>query len=211
MKNSFAVQTKLMDSLIKYFTAFFFVTYFVCVFVWPSVRTYQLTGINPLNFGKSDNAHDFIGRWFKVLIAAMAVTILVNCTSKEVYSFLLPADFLITPYVQSAGILLSIASLIWTVTAQYQMGKSWRIGIDEKHRTELKMTGLFSISRNPIFLGLLITLLGLFLLLPNALTLLYLVAGYLLIQIQIRLEEEFLQKQHGKNYITYKSQVRRLV
>jgi hypothetical protein len=54
------------------------------------------------------------------------------------------------------------------------------------------------------FLNCWLTLLGFFLLLPNALTLLYLAAGYLLIQIQIRLEEEFLEKQHDIHYYNYK-------
>ncbi len=34
---------------------------------------------------------------------------------------------------------------------------------------------------------------------------------YVLIQIQIRLEEEFLTSQHGQKYLTYKQKVRRLI
>ena len=101
-------------------------------------------------------------------------------------------------------------ALIWTAVAQWLMGTSWRIGIDEVHKTELRTSGLFSLSRNPVFLGMLAALLGLFMLLPNALTLLCLVAGYLLLQIQIRLEEEALLRQHSITYENYKSRVRRL-
>jgi protein-S-isoprenylcysteine O-methyltransferase Ste14 len=54
-------------------------------------------------------------------------------------------------------------------------------------------------------------LVGLFLVTPNALTTLFLVLGYVLIQIQIRLEEEFLTKEHGQAYINYKQKVRRLI
>jgi protein-S-isoprenylcysteine O-methyltransferase Ste14 len=46
---------------------------------------------------------------------------------------------------------------------------------------------------------------------PNAFTGLFLVLGYILIQIQIRLEEEFLTKEHGHNYEAYKQKVRRLI
>jgi protein-S-isoprenylcysteine O-methyltransferase Ste14 len=200
-----------MVATIQYFSVFFFTVYILVIFVWPSIRTYRQTGIIPLTFGSSDNAHDFIGRRFKVLIAAMAATIAIYCLGEEAYTYLLPASYLQMDSVQTAGMLLCTISLSWTAVAQYQMGRSWRIGIDEKHRTELKTTGLFSISRNPVFLGLLVTLLGFFLLLPNALTLLYLIAGYLLIQIQIRLEEEFLEKQHGSSYQSYKLTVRRLL
>jgi len=58
---------------------------------------------------------------------------------------------------------------------------------------------------------MLISLVGLFLITPNVWTLIFLILGVVLIQIQIRLEEEFLEKMHGKNYLEYKSRVRRLI
>jgi protein-S-isoprenylcysteine O-methyltransferase Ste14 len=56
-----------------------------------------------------------------------------------------------------------------------------------------------------------ITLLGLFIVMPNALTLLTLVIGYVLIHIQVRLEEEFLARTHGDEYAQYRGRVRRWV
>ena len=91
------------------------------------------------------------------------------------------------------------------------MQKSWRIGIDEDVKTELVQTGLFKLSRNPIFLGMRVMLLGLFLVLPSAATLVILFVGDLLIQIQVRLEEEFLTRTHGKTYLAYQKQVRRWI
>jgi protein-S-isoprenylcysteine O-methyltransferase Ste14 len=89
------------------------------------------------------------------------------------------------------------------------MGNSWRIGIDEEKKTPLVQSGLFRFSRNPIFLGMIITLLGVFLTIPNALTLLFLSLGFVLIQIQVRLEEEFLTRTQGEGYAEYRRQVRR--
>ena len=89
------------------------------------------------------------------------------------------------------------------------MGESWRIGIDHEHQTALVRTGVFGFSRNPIFLGMTITLVGLFFVIPNTLTALTLLIGAVLIQIQVRLEEEFLTKTHGKEYGEYRQQVRR--
>ena len=89
------------------------------------------------------------------------------------------------------------------------MSNSWRVGIDLNTKTELKTQGLFSISRNPVFLGMLITLAGLFLILPNAITMLVLVSSTWIFQIQIRLEEEYLSKKHGKSYVDYSKKVRR--
>ena len=88
---------------------------------------------------------------------------------------------------------------------------SWRIGIDTDTKTELITSGLFAFSRNPIFFGMILSLVGLFLTTPNALTVLFLTLGYVLIQIQIRLEEEFLTKEHGQDYMNYKQKVRRFI
>jgi protein-S-isoprenylcysteine O-methyltransferase Ste14 len=52
-------------------------------------------------------------------------------------------------------------------------------------------------------------LLALFLVLPNAIMLAIWVAGEILIQIQVRLEEEYLIRIHGDTYRSYQSQVRR--
>jgi protein-S-isoprenylcysteine O-methyltransferase Ste14 len=193
------------------FATLFFLCYLAVVFVWPSVRTYRQTGIYPVAFGGSDSAHDFIGWGFKVLLTVIALTIAVSWSPGLLSPFLLHAAFLSSPALQWAGAALCLTALLWTAVAQRQMGRSWRIGIDKQHRTALQTTGLFSVSRNPVFLGLLTALLGLFLLLPNVLTLVCVVAGYLLIQVAIRLEEEHLAQQHGNLYRHYKARVRRLL
>lgn len=89
------------------------------------------------------------------------------------------------------------------------MGDSWRIGIDEEKKTEFVQAGLFRFSRNPIFLGMIVTLIGVFFTIPNALTLLFLALGFILIQIQVRLEEEFLSKILNEEYTEYLRAVRR--
>jgi protein-S-isoprenylcysteine O-methyltransferase Ste14 len=114
----------------------------------------------------------------------------------------MPIEWLEYSWSRLTGIVLLLSSLVWTVIAQAQMGESWRIGIDQSHRTNLVQSGVFSLSQNPIFLGMMLTLFGLFLVIPNALTLLTLGLGVVLIQIQVRLEEEFLARLHGDEFVT---------
>ena len=102
-------------------------------------------------------------------------------------------------------------TLIWIAIVQCQMSSSWRIGIDETNKTELKTKGIFSISRNPIFFGMIISVLGIFFILPNTLTFFLTLTTYFIIQIQIRLEEEFLTRQHGNDYSQYRQSTRRLI
>ena len=196
--------------IVKYFSPLFFLAYLLIAFVWPTVRTWRQTGINPVTFGNSDSTHDYVGKIFKLFLALIPVVIIAYFF-KQFYPYLLPAGYLNSSTVQCVGIALCLLSCFWTVIAQIQMGNSWRIGIDNNKSTDLIVSGLFKVSRNPIFLGMIFTLIGFFLMLPNAVTLLVMVTGYFLIQIQIRLEEEFLLKHHGRKYEEYKLQTRRLI
>lgn len=200
-----------METTIKIFTTLFFVLYMLAAFVWPTYRTWKQTGINPLSFGNNDNTHDLVGKWFKITIGLVPVNILCLWLGENVYRYTLTAWYLDNDSLRLVGIVLCVASWLWTVVAQYQMGNSWRIGIDETNKSAFVTKGLFGLSRNPIFFGMLLTLMGFFLILPNALSLLALVCGYLLMQVQIRLEEEFLAKQYGEEYKTYQEKVRRWI
>lgn len=194
---------------LRYFLPLYLVAYFFAAFFWRSYAVWKRTGVNPLVFRGSDNAHDYIGRVFKLLFAAVVAVVAMYSASERLYTYLTPIAWLERRWLQAAGGVLLLSSLAWTVVAQAQMGESWRIGIDEERRTPLVRKGVFGLSRNPIFLGMMLTLLGLFLMIPNAVTLLFLGLGVVLIQIQVRLEEEFLYKTHGRDYEGYRRDVRR--
>ena len=172
---------------------------------------WKKTGVNPVVFKGSDSAHDFIGRVFKLLFGVVVLVVLIHSFLPGVYEYLTPVPWLQRSWVRSIGIVFLIASLAWTILAQAQMGESWRIGVDSENRTRLVHTGVFRISRNPIYLGMMITLIGLFLVIPNAITLLIFVMGVVVINIQVRLEEEYLRSSHGEEYERYQRTVGRWV
>ncbi len=198
-----------MSEFFKYFLPLFLLVYFAVAFVLPSYRVWKRTGVNPVTFRGADDAHDYIGKLFKIVMLALTVVIIVYTFVPNFYPFLLSIFWLENEIVQYAGIGLLLISLLWTVSAQIQMGNSWRIGIDEEKKTELVRTGVFAWSRNPIFLGMIVTLAGMLLALPNAFTLLIFFLGFVLIQIQVRLEEEFLIRAHGAEYDEFRREVRR--
>ncbi len=196
---------------LKYFLPLYLLAYFGAAFFWRSYIVWKRTGVNPVVFKGTDDAHDFIGRMFKFLFALIVAVVLVNSFWPSAYLCFMPIDWLERACVKWVGVALLLLSLIWTVLAQGEMGESWRIGIDQTHRTDLIQSGVFSLSRNPIFLGMMVTLLGLFLVIPNAFTMLSFVLGVVLIQIQVRLEEEFLASGHGAEYAQYRRCVRRWI
>lgn len=127
----------------------------------------------------------------------------------NVYQYFMPVAWFERAWVRWIGVILLLVSLAWTVLAQVQMGQPWRIGIDVEHETRLVQGGVFKLSRNPIFIGMIATLLGLFLVIPNVGTVITLVVGTILIGIQVRLEEEHLTSVHGEQYVQYRRLVRR--
>ncbi|MBP6239180.1 MAG: isoprenylcysteine carboxylmethyltransferase family protein [Saprospiraceae bacterium] len=196
---------------LKIYLPIYLIMYMLVAFVIPTYRTYKQTGINPITFGKNDNAHDYIGFIMKVLIVLLFVAVLTYSMSEKMYSYLVPISYLQTQILTITGLALIHIALVWISIAQFQMSNSWRIGIDEENKTKLVTDGVFLISRNPIFLGMIISVLGLFFIVPNALTFFLTITTYIVIQIQIRLEEEFLQKQHAQDYVNYKLKTKRLL
>jgi protein-S-isoprenylcysteine O-methyltransferase Ste14 len=195
----------------KIFLLIYFILFFGLAMVLPTYRIWKTTGVNPYKLGSSDSAHDYIGKNFRLTILACFVVVVLFAFSPNIYPFLLPISFLQNNILVIIGAILLFTALIWVLIAQVYMQKSWRIGIDEDVKIELIQTGLFKISRNPIFLGMRIMLLGLFLIIPNAVTFTILIAGELLVQTQVRLEEEFLTRSHGQAYLNYQKQVRRWI
>ncbi len=167
------------------------------------------TGITPFVFKNTDSAQDYIGKVLTLINIAIFALVMVNLTYPEGLQYFAPFTWIGFPILKLTGFILIHLALIWIIIAQIQMSNSWRIGIDPNKKTELKTKGLFSVSRNPVFLGMLLTLAGIFLILPNAVTLLTLVSSALLFQVQVRLEEEYLLKMHGDVYLAYFKAVRR--
>lgn len=196
---------------LRYFLPIYLFVYVLVAFVWRSYIVWKHTGVNPVTFKGSDNAHDFVGRIFKLIFVVIVLVVFVHSFFPFAYSYTSPIQWLEHKWLTWLGVLLLLLSLLWTALAQSQMGEAWRIGIDTEHRTPLVRQGVFRISRNPIFLGIIVTLLGLFLTLPNALTLLAFVLGVVVIGVQVRLEEEYLTRMHPKDYPVYRQRVRRWI
>jgi protein-S-isoprenylcysteine O-methyltransferase Ste14 len=200
-----------MDDALKVILPVYFVAYFAVAILWRSIAVWRRTGINPYVIGRSDSAYDYIGVIFKLVFGLLAAAILLFSVFTRFYVYAMPIVWLDHAFIKWTGLILLFVSFAWTALSQIQMGASWRIGIDKENRTELVGKGIFTVSRNPIFLGMRVSLLAIFLLIPSAITLLALVLGDVLLQIQVRLEEEHLRNLHGEAYENYRGQVRRWI
>ncbi|MBI2333244.1 MAG: isoprenylcysteine carboxylmethyltransferase family protein [Chloroflexi bacterium] len=200
-----------MDVFLKFFLPAYLMAYFAAALFWRSFIVWKKTGATAYVFGKTDNARDFVGLLFRLTLFACAIVVGIYSFWSPGYQYLAPIPWLNHFALAYLGLGLLIVSFGWTLIAQAQMGDSWRIGIDLNHKTELVQTGVFRLSRNPVFLGMRLTLLGLFFVLPNAPSFAIVILGDALLQIQVRLEEEFLAKTHGKTYQDYCQKTRRWI
>ena len=102
------------------------------------------------------------------------------------------------------GAAISLAGIALMVVSQYQMGAAWRFGVDQAERTDLVTGGLYALVRNPIYSGVFLFLIGLLVLLPHVLMLIFLATAWLSIELQVRfIEEPHLRNLHGAAYEKY--------
>ncbi len=198
-----------METVINYSLLLFAILYISSVTVGRTLIVQRKIKKSPITYGKTDSVHDFLGRTLKILYFLTVVGIIIYLTSENLYQNLLPIKIFEITALKIIGLILAYASMVWTIIAQVQMGASWRLGIDENQKTELIQNGLFKLSRHPIYLGVMISALSLFLVLPNVLNLIIFLMTPVVIALQARLEEEHLKKIHGEEYSNYSKSTRR--
>jgi protein-S-isoprenylcysteine O-methyltransferase Ste14 len=187
----------------------FYLAFFLIAFVARSWWQFRRTGVNPYVLSRCDDTFGYVARAFKFVTLAAFLLVFTHAIQPAWHAEFGAIAGLQQPTLYALGWLLLITSLMLVMLAQTQMGSSWRIGIDTDKPSELVKHGLFRWSRNPIFLAMRINLFGLFIALPSAVSASIFVAGEILIQIQVRLEEKHLQDLHGDRYQAYRAAVRR--
>ena len=123
---------------------------------------------------------------------------------------------LLKPFWESAvpgwvGVGLCALSLVCFILSLISFGDSFRVGIDEKTSSKLMTVGMFAISRNPVYLSILIMLAGQFLIHRNIVITAAVIFFPAMIHRQILREEVFLKKTFGEEYADYCGKVRRYI
>ncbi len=159
-------------------------------------------------FGDSDSAHDLQGWLFRMVVRGLAGFFLIRLIWPGIADFAGPVPWLTAAPVAWAGLaVLALGSAV-AVAGQWQMGSSWRVGLG-REATGLVTDGLFAFSRNPVFLGFVLVLIGCFLADANAVTAALSGIGWAALATQTRLEEAHLTATQGEDYQAYCARVRR--
>ncbi|MGZ5436980.1 MAG: methyltransferase family protein [Pyrinomonadaceae bacterium] len=108
------------------------------------------------------------------------------------------------PAARIAGVVLVSVGLIIFALAFFNFGDSWRMGIDRKGAGRLVTKGIFTITRNPIYVFFGLWFIGTFLINGTMIFLVFAVLAIAVLHWQILREEEFLKKRYGEAYETYR-------
>jgi protein-S-isoprenylcysteine O-methyltransferase Ste14 len=180
---------------------------------YRAARFSRVYGFSPIHVPQAgdQSAHSFL---FRVLLVCFGIVLALGALAAFWPEGLEAVDQLYArrhPALLGPGVLLATLAtwLVWR--GQEDMAASWRIGIATGERTELVTRGLFRFCRNPIYLGLEVALAAFCCLVPGYLSGGLLVLGAVLLEVQARLEEAHLLRQHGAAYAAYCARVGRFL
>jgi protein-S-isoprenylcysteine O-methyltransferase Ste14 len=176
-----------------------------------TILIWRATGRNPLNLESAESAYGFVQLLVKLIFVGYGVVVGLFWSSPATYAQLPAFAALQTDTVRWAGVALTALGLIVTWIAQGQMGRSWRFGPDREAPPPLVTTGIFGVIRNPIYLSMMLASTGMFLLLPDAISLALWVLTIASLNFLVRLEEDFLRGVHGPAYGAYLARVGRFL
>lgn len=184
-------------------------------FIARTLWVWRTTGENPNKVKNDDSIMTFCARIYGITGIAMGAFIVVRIFYRDLDSNLGTLESIHHNSIIWAGLAIATVSTLFSIFSQIYMAKSWRIGIPDDSQGErpgaLVSGGPFRISRNPFFTGLIGNYIGLFLMMPNALTLAVIATIWATLNVQIRLEEEFLERTIGAPYSAYKTTVKRWI
>ena len=177
------------------------------VFLWAVVAIiWILTAFGNKTTIKRDYS---AGRFIYLLILAIAVGI--------IYFHVLPLSFLDKEIIPNeivrgwTGLLITFFSLSFTVWARINLGKNWSGHVTLKEGHELITTGAYSLTRNPIYTGILFAFLGDAIRLGVWRGFIGVLLLLIALLIKIRREELLLSAHFGDEYANYRKRVKAII
>ncbi len=190
----------------------FGLVFFLAVFLIRTI-TLRIRGkVNPITLGVGKTGFRWLVEvsFFVGIVLWMAV-VLSSTLDMEAHLYPHPLGLRLIESVELKllGVALVTVGFIIFVWALISFGTSWRVGIDEKAPGDLVTRGIFSVSRNPIFLFLDLYFIGTFLINGALILLIFALVFALGLHYQIIQEERFLAKNYGRAYQDYRSRTAR--
>lgn len=156
-----------------------------------------------------------IQRYFHALEKVMTLLIVILIVFHGIFSdnWTVFRNFQILnkPTIMYVGFILGIIGLVLCRIAQVTIGKSWRVGIDEQSKSALVTNGIYKYIRNPTYTGLYFLCAGVWLINPTVVYSYWILLFYVMMEFQVRCEEEYLETMYGNEYLNYCKRTKRYI
>ncbi|HUH78807.1 MAG TPA: isoprenylcysteine carboxylmethyltransferase family protein [Methanoregula sp.] len=116
-----------------------------------------------------------------------------------------------TPVTGAAGILITIAGLLFAVWARVHLGRYWSPVAEIQVDHRLIRSGPYRYVRNPIYTGILTGFVGTAIVIGLWVAVLACVVGFIAFLLKIRSEEKLLLEKFGGEYVRYRQEVKSLI
>ena len=181
------------------------VVIFVCVITTKALSSWITTGVNPIVIGRGQGAWRIIELLSFLALILWVFEVLVHAFQLrfDLFPDEVKVGFLQTPAARLLGVVLLGLGMIPFILAFVNFGTSWRIGIDRKTPGSLVTGGIFAVTRNPIYVGFILFMFGIFLINGTWFFLIFALLAVVSIHFQILREEQFLKQQYGQSYEDY--------
>ena len=161
-------------------------------------------GLNILVLGKKDKRELIFGGFYLALLYIILSNVIALPMPEVINKF-----FWNNEAIRIIGVILCSIGVLGFLISVISFWKSVRIGIDYENAGELTTTGMYTISRNPMYACFFMIFFGEFLIFPNIGLFVAVVVAFITFHITILKEEKFLKSHYGKAYEDYCKKVRR--
>lgn len=172
--------------------------FYICYFV--KMMSQRKQGINTDQLGKGKTGFvKFIEVTLKISTYVLPIIQLISILWYKGNSHVVLR--IIGSVITAVGVLIFITSVV-------QMKDNWRAGVQREEKTDLVTTGIYSISRNPAFLGFDLMYIGIMFTFFNWYLCFATAFVIVFFHLQIvNVEEDFLIEAFGDEYLKYKAKV----
>ena len=170
------------------------------------VRYRRRYGRSPIRLSGSGGAMDRIREAALILFGVLLVWQAVAAA----FGLYIPLGNRLFDPLPALGTIVAFAGALLILSAIATMGASWEIPVSAERDSPaagLITSGPFRFSRNPIYLGFGITIVGWMLLIPAILSLVIVIGAILNLRYQALEEEEYLIRTYGPQYEAWAREV----
>jgi protein-S-isoprenylcysteine O-methyltransferase Ste14 len=185
--------------MLKLIPLFSFAAIFV-VSLWRGRSVWRTTGVNPFPFANARGRQRLIGSAFGICFGVIGIATVRIAEG---------IDAELIRDLGGAGCAVAGAAIV--IVAQRQMGTAWRVGLREGDAPHVVATGLYRVSRNPIYLGMVILALGTALMAATWWAWAALIGFIVACQFTIMGEEAHLSSTLGDDYAQFRVKVPRWI